>query len=152
MPILFLDFDGVLHPATPRRDRPVAESRKFSYLPRLERVLREHDDWQLVITSSWREHQPWEFLLQPFDQDIVSRVVGKTPLLHCKETPYPRHPRFEEISLYLASLSGEESSWLALDDDSRLYPADCRQLILCDDGFREAEERTLRHALSMHKG
>lgn len=151
MPILFLDLDGVLHPATPRRDRSDAENRQFSYLPRLEAVLREHEGWQVVIASSWREHQPWESLIQPFAPDIVNRVVGKTPILRCKEPPYPRHPRFEEIALFLAALSEPESSWLVLDDDSRLYPPACPQLILCNDGFQEAEELALRQALAQHR-
>ena len=39
--ILFLDFDGVLHPVFPRKDRTDEENQLFSCLPRLEGVLRD---------------------------------------------------------------------------------------------------------------
>lgn len=50
-----LDFDGVLHPFFPRPDRSDEENQLFSYLPRLEAVLQEFGDWQIVIASSWRD-------------------------------------------------------------------------------------------------
>lgn len=64
--ILFLDFDGVLHPFFPRRDRSDEENQLFGYLPRLEVVLREFPGWKVVITSSWRENRPWENVIQAY--------------------------------------------------------------------------------------
>ncbi|WCT24267.1 HAD domain-containing protein [Acidovorax temperans] len=48
MPILFLDFDGVLHP------EHCHESKHFCCLPVLEDALRQAPEWQVVISSTWR--------------------------------------------------------------------------------------------------
>ena len=45
MPIVFLDFDGVLHP------EHCHESKHFSCLPVFESVLRQVPGCKLVITS-----------------------------------------------------------------------------------------------------
>ncbi len=146
--ILFLDFDGVLHPFFPRPDRSDEDNQLFSYLPRLEAVLREWGDWQIVIASSWRENRPWERVIQAFSQDIAARIVGSTPVIKPKEPPYSKHPRYDEVLAYLAANGRAEATWIALDDDPRLYPTDCPNLILCDDGFREAEEVALRAVMA----
>lgn len=145
--IIFLDFDGVLHPFFPRRDRSDAENQLFSYLPRLESVLRDFPEWKVVITSSWRENRPWENVIRAFSPDIVERVVGSTRVIRVKEPPYSRHPRHDEVLAYLQENSLLETRWIALDDDPRLYPVGCPNLLLCDDGFREVEEVALRKFL-----
>lgn len=148
--MVFLDFDGVLHPFFPRSDRSDEENQLFSYLPRLEAVLREYGDWQIVIASSWRENRPWEKVIQAFSQDIAARIVGGTPVIKAKAPPYSKHPRHDEVVAYLAANDSMEATWIALDDDPLLYPADCPNLILCDDGFREAEEAALRAMMGRH--
>lgn len=145
--ILFLDFDGVLHPFFPRRDRSDAENQLFSYLPRLEGVLRDFPEWRVVIASSWRENRPWANVIQAFSPDIVDRIIGATPVIKVKEPPYPRHPRHSEVLAYLDANDLQGVRWIALDDDPRLYPPNCPNLLLCDDGFREIEEVALRTIL-----
>lgn len=56
MPILFLDFDGVLHP------EHCHESRHFCSLPIMEEALRQVPECRVVITSTWRLEQPYEAL------------------------------------------------------------------------------------------
>lgn len=51
--ILFLDFDGVMHPDLCPR------SEWFERLPMFERWLRGHDQIEVVISSSWRNVVPW---------------------------------------------------------------------------------------------
>lgn len=65
-------------------------------------------------------------------------------MIKVKEPSYPRHPRHDEVKAYLDTNDLREVRWIALDDDPRLYPANCPNLLLCDDGFREAEEELLR--------
>lgn len=50
--ILFLDFDGVLHPFFPRSDRTDEENQLFEYLSRLEKVLRDYPICRIVISRS----------------------------------------------------------------------------------------------------
>jgi hypothetical protein len=146
--IIFLDFDGVLHPFFPKRELPDEENQLFSYLPRLENVVRDYLEIRIVIASSWRIDRPWENVIKAFSPDIAARILGATPVLHFKEPPYPRHPRHDEVLAYLRTNDLSDSPWLALDDDANLYPTNCPNLILCADGFREVEENVLRAALN----
>lgn len=147
--LLFLDFDGVLHPAHPRRELPKAENRRFSYLPRFEALMSEYSEWYIIISSSWRSDHSEEDLRNLFRSNISRRIVGTTPVLRCKEPPYPQYPRYQEIQMYLATLETplEKIQWIALDDDPSLFPPDCPELVLCQDGFRENEEARLREAM-----
>jgi len=49
--LLFLDIDGVLHPAPPYN----RETGVLSRLARFESVMRDFPGWNVVISSSWRE-------------------------------------------------------------------------------------------------
>ena len=73
MPILFLDFDGVLHP------EHCHESKHFCCLPVLEDALRQAPEWQVVISSTWRLQKSLDQLRSRFSADIAERVVGETP-------------------------------------------------------------------------
>lgn len=52
MKTIFLDFGGVLHPEF------CHESKHFCCLPFFEQVLRDVDDCEVVVTSTWRLHLP----------------------------------------------------------------------------------------------
>lgn len=63
MRVLFLDFDGVLHPvpAVPTNrvvnGKPVMRAIQvlpFEWLPVLAQLLRPHPDVRLIVHSSWR--------------------------------------------------------------------------------------------------
>lgn len=136
---LFLDFDGVLHPFLAR-----SSAEAFCHLPRLERVLREFPAVQIVIASTQREAVPLAHLAQQFSPNIAARIVGITPILEVRDAGDVAGSRHREI---LAYLRGSNADWLALDDDASLFPSGCAELVLCDDGFRDAEERALRTAL-----
>jgi len=75
--ILFLDFDGVLHPEG--EDHILNGGADFCFLPRLEALLREFPHVNIVISSSWREQLLYETLLKPFSSDIRDRILGATP-------------------------------------------------------------------------
>jgi hypothetical protein len=147
--IIFLDFDGVLHPTSPRKVLSAEENQPFSYLSRLEGVLRDFPEPQIVIASSWRINRPWANVISAFSLDITARIIGATPVLIQKEPPYRRHPRYEEILDFLNNKNLSAAQWIALDDDPELYPANCQNLILCADGFHDAEEKSLREVLRM---
>jgi hypothetical protein len=141
---LFLDFDGVLHPFYPLSDRPGRESLRFSYLPRLEAVLRDHPLVQIVIASDWRKLHTLEELRAFFSPDIAARVIGVTPLDPSSE--YVTCRRQIRVEEYLEQNGLQGSSWIALDDEWDNYQVDA-PLIRCDDGFRDEEEQSLRAAL-----
>ena len=69
MPILFLDFDGVLHP------EHCHESKHFSCLPVFESVLSQVPDCKLVIASTWRLQIPVERLREKLGPDANDHMA-----------------------------------------------------------------------------
>jgi len=128
--IVFLDFDGVLHPGSGSRDD------HFMYLPRFENVIRKFDNIRIVISSSWRYFYTLEQLRANFSKDISPRIVGVTPMLE-DNTP---GTRYKEIELYLSRLPEPPDSWIAIDDANLGFPEGCRNLILCSP-FRNKDGR-----------
>ena len=47
MRVIFLDFDGVLHPR-------ISPDKLFVHVDRLSHVLKDHPDVKIVVSSSWR--------------------------------------------------------------------------------------------------
>lgn len=139
--ILFLDFDGVLHSFLAPKD----SSHLFENRDRLEGVLRDHPNVQIVISSTWRENHSLEELAALFSLDIRSRIVGVLPVIEIRSLADMENIRFKEISLYL---NGRSDRWVALDDDLDLFPKDCVNLIQCIDGFGNVEEEKLRNFLT----
>ena len=141
--VLFLDFDGVLHPVHQRDDLPVTEAEPFCYMQRFAEVLRDFAAIEIVISSTWRLHRSVEQLREYFPVDLQSRVVGTTPELVDDE-------RFGGRQLEALAWLDEHrpaSSWIALDDLTTAW-SKTENLVLCRDGFREPEERRLRELLN----
>jgi hypothetical protein len=74
-PVLFLDFDGVLHPG-----RGLGDTRLI-HAKTLEAALHGLSV-QLVISSSWRFHLPMEEILQELPAGLAQHVVGATGPAH----------------------------------------------------------------------
>lgn len=113
--VLFLDFDGVLHP----RGGAVAGER-FCKKAMLEGLLREPDLQHvlIVISSTWREVYPLRRLAQIFSDDIRHRVIDTTPVLGGDA---PDFLRYREIRAWL-NLHPAVSRWVALDDAVDDFP------------------------------
>jgi hypothetical protein len=75
-PLLYLDFDGVLHPTTGKD--------LFCRMHLLEKALT-CKDCQIIISSSWRFHHPFEYLLGLFPESLRG---------HPSSTPNPVIPTF----------------------------------------------------------
>ena len=140
--ILFLDFDGVLHPY------PCMTRQYFCQLPLMERILRGFPGVEIVISSAWRLRfsDQNEALLQMrkhFSSDIAERVVGTTP--DHRDRPRSEAPpglgeflREWECLSWLRENRPAGTAWLALDDQPGLFTPDCTDLMLTSfkTGFR----------------
>ena len=124
-PILFLDFDGVLHPAG-------AHSAKFSRLDLLSVVLREPGmvDVRIVVSSTWREIHSLKALRAFFPADLQPRIIGSTPVLDEHDTNFHRS---EEIEAWLEE-HPEVQRWAALDDDIQGFAARLKHRAVFTDG------------------
>ena len=129
MLILFLDFDGVLHP------EHCHESKHFCCLPVLESSLRQVPELKLVITSTWRLHSPLEQLRQRFSADVAARIAPATPR-YCDLNDVPQalvgYEREAECHAWLRTHEASHLPWLAVDDRSWLYRPFCKSLFLTD--------------------
>jgi len=137
--ILFLDFDGVLHPF----DRPDGV---FTLLADFERVMRDYPGVDIVISSAWRETHTVDELRQLFSPDIAQRIIGATPVFF---DPQP-HVRESEILDWLHSAGRSGEAWIAIDDTDWFFSTECANLLLVDPntGFNSSSEQELRRRLS----
>ena len=137
--IVFLDFDGVLHPF----HRPAGP---LVLVPHFERVMRDFPHVDIVISSSWREAHGLRELQSFFSRGIAERVVDVTPVLSPMHYEYVREA---EIEAWLQEAGRKLEPWLALDDIESFFSPGCRNLILVDPdlGFNEKTEREVRERL-----
>lgn len=131
--ILFLDFDGVMHPFRCECDR------YFCHLELLEAWLRQRPGLDIVISSSWREVHPLDEIQSFFSVDLQGRILGATPILKrdtwepCGGEPPPtRFERELEVTRWLAESNEPWRAWAALDDQAWLYKPFNLRLVLCD--------------------
>jgi len=116
--ILFLDFDGVLHPLH------FKEGSEFSRVRLLEDVFLNFN-CEIVISSSWRFHYPISDLKQKLGKRLSEFVVGSTD-----DAFQGQYARYNEILEWL-NFRGL-CDWRAIDDSAFEFPANCGNLILCD--------------------
>jgi hypothetical protein len=138
--LIFLDFDGVMHPVA------CEISRHFCQRDLFEEVMREHPDVRIVITSTWRQAYPMAEIKRFFSPDIAERIVGKTPT---HEDEDDAHIRYREIRALLQNPKVAGASWIAIDDSDFEFPEGCPNLLLChsDRGFDDEAARALRERL-----
>lgn len=71
MKFLFLDFDGVLH------SNYGSDAALWTFLPRVEAVLRDFTEVLVVVSSSWGDGRSVDELRGFFSPDIAPRVIDK---------------------------------------------------------------------------
>jgi len=122
-PVLYLDYDGVLHPAdvrvSPTDRRPQVYKRGqpanhplFEHLPLLESVLEPFEQLRIILSTSWVREFSYNFALEQLTPSLQERVIGTTL--------YPAPARY-----YCIQIDAEERGierWLALDDDLNMWP------------------------------
>lgn len=140
--ILFLDFDGVLHPAG-------AGSEKMVRRPLLEGFLRDPAcaHVAVVISSTWREALSIDKLRHLFPADLQPRIIGCTPVLEDTDSDFPR---YREIRAWL-NRHPLVKRWAALDDSADQFPAPSHANAVFTDpevGLTDASIAALRKLLS----
>lgn len=141
--ILFLDFDGVLHPEG--EGHLPSDGTEFCFLPRLETLLRQFPHVDVVISSSWRERLPYEALIEPFSEDIRRRIIGTTPSRRPGRAHSYAH-RETEILAWIELHGVEGQKWVALDDAEWQFDTHKDRLVVCGSlsGFDEIAAHELR--------
>lgn len=126
--ILFLDFDGVLHPE-------IMGTPELCHLSALEELLREFPQVKLVLSTSWRIVYPQDSLLEVFASDIRGRIIGTTP--NYDEIPpkmresLSEFKRQAEIEAWLLQNSAGEH-FIVIDDYASEFAPNWSPLLLVD--------------------
>lgn len=137
--ILFLDFDGVLHPdAVYLRPNGEVELRSggelFMWAPLLIEALSAHQNIRIVLSTSWARNLGYYQARKALPTDIQNRVIGAT--WHSAMgrgwpdyIAWDNQSRYEQIAAWLAR-SQEQTSWVAIDDDADGWPDSQRKQLV----------------------
>lgn len=120
--ILFLDFDGVMHPRGKNSDVDCL----FQSAPVLWVLLAQNPDLDVVLSTSWRTDYPFD-VLQEFctyegGEQYINRIVGANPKVNFDK-------RGLECRLWMDN-NRPCDAWLAVDDDASLYDSGCDTYIV----------------------
>lgn len=157
--VIFLDFDGVLHP------QPSPPSQLFQGMPLLAATLCSYpNEVEVVISSSWRETDSLEELKAHFPQDIRESVIDVTPifsnmsqdqidamLVATWERLDIQYKRQREIELWLQTHRPGGVPWIAIDDMADEFAPDCQNLLRTHSkkGIQPGDIRTLHAMIRM---
>ncbi len=138
--ILFLDFDGVLHPDAAFMTRRGVELRGpgelFMWTPILENLLADSPQIKVVLSTSWVRELGFRAAKKRLPESVQARVIGAT--WHSGEAKgWPDQiewdvlSRYEQVMRYCGR--ARLSDWIALDDDIAGWPDDQQhRLLRCD--------------------
>jgi hypothetical protein len=127
--ILFVDFDGVLHPKGSD-----GVTKHFSQKSILEDLLLHTScrHVQIVVSSTWREAYSIQKLREFFCLDLRHRIIDRTPVLDDLEADYLR---YREIRSWLTN-HRDVQRWCAIDDDREGFPELQRRRVVITDSSK----------------
>jgi len=121
--ILFLDFDGVLHP------EGVGSDLEFFYLDNFQQLLRQFPSIRVVVSSTWRLSEPLDVLRHYFAPDIRERIVGVTPDIQASNSRRQPGGRQRECEAWIEQ-NCPQTPWIAIDDRESYFDPGCEHLFL----------------------
>lgn len=127
--LLYLDFDGVLHPSDVLRHRETRElylppelvaqgHRLFEHAELLTTLLEPYADVRIVLSTSWAYALGFDTALSYLPTPLAGRVIGTT-----WETPMTPHQLVVRGRQVLADVERRSpTAWLAIDDNAENWP------------------------------
>lgn len=131
MRLIFLDFDGVLHPVEPETQG----LERFCWLPHLTQLLTGHEDVRIVVHSTWR-YEYTDVELRVLLGPLGSQFVGGAP----------RGPREQAIETVLLA-NKHVKHHLVLDDAGNEFSG-ARVNLLLLDSQQGLSHRRVQHAIA----
>lgn len=128
-PVLFLDFDGVLHPDAACQTKHGivlrAEGALFQWASLLTEALAEVPDTRVVLSTTWVRILGFRRARSYLPTAVAERVVGGT--WHRRfsredgwDRDWPWMTRYEQVRHYVERRS--LTHWIALDNDAEGWP------------------------------
>lgn len=121
--IIFLDFDGVLHPDAvyARPNKPLqleTEGELFMHSPILIDALTPYPEAKIILSTSWVKVLGYSRTLKKMPPALAKRVVGATYHKHMRlEAGYDvfsNLTRYQQINAH--NKRNAISNWIAIDD------------------------------------
>lgn len=124
-PILYLDYDGVLHPGEVYRIRGRIVLRcdgmnLFEWTPILAEHLEPYPDLRIILSTSWVRVLSFNEALAWLPDSLGSRVIGATWHSAMDKHWWMNLSRYQQISLH--AKRHRITRWLAIDDDTQGWP------------------------------
>lgn len=147
--ILFLDYDGVLHPdaAYLVNGRPQlrADGSLFMWAPILAKAIHPYPDVQIVLSTSWvRVLKSFSRTRAYLPAALQARVIGATwhsaMARHAESAHrvdaswFQELSRYAQIARYVSRAGHKAEHWLAIDDDSEGWPVELRDHLIETNG------------------
>ncbi len=139
--IIFLDFDGVLHPnavyAIPNQPLQLkAYGELFMHAPILEEALAPYPEVKIVLSTSWVRALGYNRTLKKMPAKLKEQVIGATwhkQMRHGGQDPFNHMSRYEQIAWHVRRNGVKR--WLAIDDlhsgdEVHLWPESHRHLLV----------------------
>jgi HAD domain in Swiss Army Knife RNA repair proteins len=117
-PVLFLDFDGVLHRADEHSIGGNGEylwgPNHFCWKGHLEEILKSYPSISIMLSTDWRQYHDIEFLQALLGPTLGDRLFGVMPIVQ-------KGSRAEAIQAEASRL--KIPLWIGLDDHSSVSEA-----------------------------
>lgn len=132
--ILFLDFDGVLHPneayTTPSGVVLRCDGHNlFEHSELLANLLEPHPNVQIILSTSWVWTIGFERTKEHLPVRLQSKIIGATWHSEIDELPiWDRLTRYEQINICANSRGIKD--WIAVDDNDTGWPSNKRHCLV----------------------
>lgn len=119
MRVIFLDFDGVVHP-----QEGGDSTGWMRWVPILAQLLATAPDVRIIVHSTWR-YQYTDGELKELLGELGNRFIGSAP----------RMPREQAIEMVLQANKSSIAAHIVLDDDQKEFASGRLNLLLCDSSL-----------------
>lgn len=152
--ILYVDFDGVLHPESVYMVAgrgPVLWNAPghilFEHSALLEELLAPYPELRIVLSTSWvrRYRGSIARVARRLTPSLQTRVIGATYHSRMGAEEFAAAPRGMQV--WSDVLRRKPDAWLALDDDDVNWPAWCREQLVRTDELLGISEPDVLAAL-----
>ncbi|MBX3619365.1 MAG: hypothetical protein KF891_05160 [Rhizobacter sp.] len=155
--VLYLDYDGVLHPADVYWQRDGASlyeeamsegHRLFAHAALLDKLLAPYGDVVIVLSTTWALNLGHAVAAKRLPRGLRERVIDGTYRLHMDEAAFRDTPRGRQVLTDVAYR--QPRAWLALDDDEEGWGSALEEnVVLCDRTLGVSEDQTLKRLATM---
>lgn len=136
--VLFLDFDGVLHPDAAFRTKRGIELRAPGTLMMhagvLQSILHDFPRVKIALSTSWVRMLGYQRARAALPEELQARTVSSTWHSHMRDSAregYDMFTRYEQICG--AVTRAGITKWIAIDDDPEIsWPDSDERLVRCD--------------------